>query len=343
MFNKIKRLFSGASPDGATGEAIAPAAAAPVLDLRLTDYQFRHIIEESGHLVPSGGTLLAQSSGISADRLATYRVDVAIAERIAGPEALEIVDLLTNGCAAAGTESAERLAREYGERALAIARKHGDQSKASNALMRLAEFEYHRGSYEAALALIDEAVTLRTAAFGSLHPHTTGLVEYQQYIRSTPPHYPDLSHAREEWANLTDMARAAIPSQRMTMAEAYALQAYNLAMDAFGGFSSETGENLALLGEILLEAHRPNAALVKLLHAIDIIYVREGADIALASPVRDMIDRAVSEAPHGDHAPDGGPGIMTYARNDDGLTVWACPTLLGWPAPGRGWPPEHPL
>ncbi len=339
MFNKIKRLLSGAAPVEAAAEAFAPAlagmddgtraVAAPALDLRLTDYQFRHIIEENGHLFPSGATLLAQGSGISADRLATYRVDLAIAERIAGPEAIEIVDLLTNGCSAAGIEGADRLAREYGERALAIARRHGDDSKASNALLRLAEFEYHRGSHEAALALIEEAVTLRTAALGSLHPHTIGLVEYRDDIRSTPPQRPDLSHAHEEWDGLTGMARAAMPGRRMSMAETYALQAYNLAMDAFGGFAAETGETLALLGEILLEAHRPNAALAKLLHAIDIIYVREGAEIALASPVRAMIDRALSEAPHGDHAPDGSPGIMSYARNDDGLTVWACPTLLG--------------
>lgn len=353
MFDKIKRLFSGgASGEGAAEAAPPPPATTsvesrwvdlPELDLRLDDYRFRRVIEESGHLFPSGAALLAQGSGIAADRLATYRIDIAIAERIAGPDSIAMVDLLTNGCFAAGVERADRLALEYGERALAIARKHGDDSKASNALMRLAEFEYHCGSYDRAVTLIEDAVTLRTAALGSSHNHTIGLVEFREQIRSQPPHRPDLGPAQDEWANLLDMARATIPTRRMAMAENYALQAFNLAMDAFGGFSAETGETLSLLGEILLDAYRPNAALSKLLHAIDIVYVREGADAALASPLRGMIEQAIAAAPQGDYNPDGGPGIMTYSRNDGGLLVWACPTLLGWPAPGRGWPADRPL
>lgn len=345
MLKKLLSLFKDPASEPAdtrTQDAGDPPGIESLTYPDPADYRWRSMTPE-GLFMISGEANSALRNRMIDEAAAALRLDLALAERVAGPDAPELIDLLTTLANLMTTLDGLAFARRVAERALAIADRIGDDSKASNALLRLCEIARTEGNRAEALELLDLAIVRRRAALGDEHQHTIMLVEFRDRLATgevgRQVHPEVLSHVYQH----LDHARATIPTRRMYLAEQYAQEALNVAVSDLGNFSAEALEAQALLGEILLSAHRPNAARLALMHACDMAYVREGEHSEALKSLLDLLHDAEIKAPDGDYDPEGGSGMIAVSRSPGNLHAWLVPHRTGEGHYGAGLPPQRPV
>lgn len=360
MFKFVKKMFGQPVGEGAEeeiaaeeGAVEAPPAAAPAAStppppdeivlpkLKVPSYEWR-FTEGEDQLPISGAANLALANHIVNDAFAAMRMDLALAERILGADSPRLLDILTMLTRTAGAEGVDSAAHAYADRAIVIAEATGNMNKKSDAIMRRAELLLDRGNLAEATNMFEESLAVRREALGDEHKHVQLLADYVARLQSGEVQPRNKEQIYSAFDEMIEMARATMPSRRMYMAEAYAREALNIASE-LGGFSEQSLTALSLLGEILLSAQRPIAALPFLLHACDVVYVREGEESDKLPPLLAMLREAQEQAPHGDYDPEGGCGVMTVARSDLALHYWIIPHLFGRETYGNDLPPGRPL
>jgi TonB family protein len=352
MFKKLGKLFgSGAATkptDKARPTAEEPARAGvatsspSLIRVPISGYKWRHALD-GGIVGTSGAANLAQASGMASEAFGALRLDLALVDRAFGTNDPLFLDMVTSIAHQAAIEGAWKASDSYTDRVIALAEEVGDKSRKSNALMRRGQLRWQAGLVDEAQTLIDEAVVLRREALGADHSHVAALADFAEKMRSGETAPPDLTQVQREVERLLDDARHIMPTRRMYMAEAHAREALNIAYTELGSCSAEALAALRLVGEILLSAHRPNAALKFLLHACDVAYVRGGAQAAGLEQDFARVHQAIEQAPLGDHDPEGGCGVITVSLFDPVLHDWVLPRLNGFGGFAEDWPAARPL